>query len=42
MLTANTDAVLARNTLKHGAFDYITKPFDAERLKSVVEAALAS
>jgi DNA-binding response OmpR family regulator len=42
MLTANTDAVLARNTLKHGAFDYIMKPFDAARLKIVLEAALAS
>jgi DNA-binding NtrC family response regulator len=42
MLTANTDAVLARHTLKHGAFDYIMKPFDADRLKIVLEAALAS
>jgi len=40
MLTANTDAVLARETLRHGAFDYIMKPFDAERLKAVIEAAL--
>ena len=40
MLTANTDVIVARNTLKRGAFDYITKPFDAIRLRSVVEAAL--
>jgi DNA-binding NtrC family response regulator len=42
MLTANTDAVMARETLKRGAFDYITKPFDVDRLKSVLEAALAT
>ena len=41
MLTANTDATLARDTLKRGAFDYITKPFDMTRLKSVLETALA-
>jgi DNA-binding NtrC family response regulator len=41
MLTANTDGAVARDTLKHGAFDYITKPFDVQRLKSVLEAALA-
>jgi DNA-binding response OmpR family regulator len=42
MLTANTDAAVARETLKRGAFDYITKPFDVDRLKSVLEAALAT
>lgn len=41
MLTANTDVVIARETLKRGAFDYITKPFDIDRLKSVLETALA-
>jgi len=41
MLTANTDGDIARETLKHGAFDYITKPFDVGRLGSVLEAALA-
>lgn len=40
MLTGNTDAAVARETLKRGAFDYITKPFDAGRLKSVLEAAV--
>jgi len=42
MLTANTDAAVARETLKRGAFDYISKPFDIDRLKSVLEAALAT
>ena len=42
MLTGNTDAVTARETLTHGAFDYITKPFDVGRLKTVLETALAS
>jgi DNA-binding NtrC family response regulator len=42
MLTANTDAAIARDTLKRGAFDYITKPFDVDRLKSVLETALAA
>jgi FixJ family two-component response regulator len=41
-ITANTDEELARATLKRGAFDFITKPFNIERLKSVLEAALAS
>ena len=40
MLTGNTDEALARATLKHGAFDYIMKPFDSDRLKIVLEAAL--
>lgn len=42
MVTANTDGVTARETLQHGAFDYITKPFDVGRLKAVLETALAS
>jgi DNA-binding response OmpR family regulator len=42
MLTANTDAAVARETLKRGAFDYITKPFDVERVRSVLETALAT
>jgi DNA-binding response OmpR family regulator len=42
MLTANTDAAVARETLKRGAFDYITKPFDVDRVRSVLEAALAT
>jgi DNA-binding NtrC family response regulator len=42
MVTGNTDAELARDTLKCGAFDYIMKPFDLSRLARVVEIALAS
>ena len=42
MLTANTDGLIARETLRRGAFDYITEPFDAQRLQTVLETALAS
>ena len=42
MLTANTDAAVARETLKRGAFDYITKPFDVDRVRSVLETALVT
>jgi len=42
MLTANAEDALARATLKRGAFDYISKPFDVDHLMSVVESALAS
>jgi DNA-binding response OmpR family regulator len=42
MLTANTDDDLARATLRRGAFDYITKPFNLDHLIRVVEFALAS
>jgi len=42
MVTGNTDAELARDTLKRGAFDYVMKPFDLDRLARVVEVALAS
>lgn len=41
MLTANTDEALARETLRHGAFDYITKPFDFGRLSTVLQAAIS-
>jgi DNA-binding response OmpR family regulator len=42
MLTANTDDALARATLKRGARDYISKPFNIDHLIRVVEFALAS
>jgi two-component system, NtrC family, nitrogen regulation response regulator NtrX len=42
MLTANTDDELARATLRRGAFDDISKPFNIDHLISVVEIALAS
>jgi DNA-binding NtrC family response regulator len=41
MVTGNTDAELARDTLKRGAFDYVMK-LDLDRLARVVEVALAS
>jgi DNA-binding response OmpR family regulator len=42
MVTANADEALARETLKRGAFDYLTKPFNLQHLARVLEAALAS
>ncbi len=41
MVTANTDVPAARQTLKSGAFDYVTKPIDFDHLGRVIEAALA-
>jgi FixJ family two-component response regulator len=41
MVTANADEHLARETLKRGAVDYIMKPFDVQRLTTVLEAALS-
>ena len=40
MLTANFDEALAREALRRGAFDYISKPFDFARLKRVLEVAI--
>jgi DNA-binding response OmpR family regulator len=40
MLTANTDEDVARATLKQGAFDYVSKPFERGRIAMVLEAAL--
>jgi len=42
MVTGNGDVELARDTLKRGAFDYVMKPFNIDRLTQAVEAALAS
>src|SRR5262249_6341348 len=42
MLTANTDDELARATLRRGAFDYISKPFNIDHLMHAVGVALAS
>ena len=42
MVTANADLVLAREALHRGAFDYVMKPFDMERLGQVLEAAVDS
>ncbi|MBI4636735.1 MAG: response regulator [Candidatus Rokubacteria bacterium] len=40
MVTANEDIVLARETLKSGAFDYVPKPFDFGYLDRAVSAGL--
>jgi len=40
MVTANEDVALARETLKLGAFDYVSKPFDFRYLDRAVSAAL--
>lgn len=40
VITALTDAALARRTLREGAFDFVTKPFDLRRLADVVAAAV--
>ena len=42
MVTANADERLARETLTRGAFDYVMKPFDMERLGQVLEVAIGS
>ncbi len=40
MVTANEDSALARETLKIGAFDYVSKPFDFGHLDRAVSAAI--
>jgi DNA-binding response OmpR family regulator len=40
MVTANEDVALARETLKMGAFDYVSKPFDFRYLDRAVAAGL--
>jgi two-component system response regulator (stage 0 sporulation protein F) len=40
MVTANEDLDLARETLKIGAFDYVSKPFDFRYLDRAVAAGL--
>ena len=42
IVTANADEGLARDTLTRGAFDYVLKPFDMDRIGQVLEAALDS
>jgi len=41
MVTANEDVALARLTLKLGAFDYVSKPFDFVLLDRTVTAAVS-
>jgi CheY-like chemotaxis protein len=40
MVSGTESEVVARNALDKGAFDYIMKPVDLQRLRSVVDAAL--
>lgn len=40
-MTGNADIEVAGDTLKLGAFDYVTKPFDFLYLARVIEAAVA-
>ena len=42
MITAHGTVDTAVEALKNGAFDYITKPFDAEELRGVIVKALAT
>jgi two-component system, NtrC family, response regulator AtoC len=41
MVTGNADIEVAGDTLKLGAFDYVTEPFDFLYLARVIEAAVA-
>jgi DNA-binding NtrC family response regulator len=41
MVTAHATVASAVEAMRHGAFDYIEKPFDADRLERLVERALA-
>lgn len=40
MVTGNGDETVARDALRSGAFDYITKPVDFDRLDEVVSMAV--
>lgn len=42
VITAATDAELARRTLAEGAFDFVSKPFDLRRVGQIIEAAVLS
>jgi DNA-binding NtrC family response regulator len=41
MITAHASVASAVEAMRHGAFDYIEKPFDADRLERLVERAIA-
>ena len=41
VITAVVDEVMARQTLRDGAMDFISKPFDFARLRTTVDAAIA-
>lgn len=40
VITAVTDSAVAHRTGRDGAFDFIAKPFDLDRLRAVVQAAV--
>jgi len=40
MLTGNADEELARNLLRRGAMDYVSKPFQLDALERVVSTAV--
>jgi DNA-binding NtrC family response regulator len=41
MVTAYATVASAVEAMRHGAFDYLEKPFDADRLENLVERAIA-
>jgi two-component system response regulator HydG len=41
MMTAYSSAETANRAMEKGAYDYITKPFDFDNLRSTIEKALA-
>jgi CheY-like chemotaxis protein len=41
IVTGNSDLAVALSTLKHGAFDYVSKPFDLHVLERIVAAAVS-
>ncbi len=42
MVTAFADSVSAMQAMKDGAFDYVSKPFDNDELRQVIDKALGS
>jgi DNA-binding NtrC family response regulator len=40
VVTGNTDTERAQTTLAQGAFDYVAKPFELERLATILAAAV--
>src|SRR5688500_3329409 len=42
LITAHGTVTTAVEALKHGAFDYVTKPFDRDELHGVITKALAT
>jgi DNA-binding NtrC family response regulator len=40
MVSGTNDDALARRALAHGAFDYVVKPVDLNRIVDIVDLAL--